>query len=119
LLAYQNKDQEALVLLKDIQTNYRGFPVEDEALFLEAKLFVKQKKYDEALLSFAKVVALDSEGILNDDVYYQVAEMYKNHLNLPEKAKEYYQKIIFEYPSSIYLVDARKKFRQLRGDTIN
>ena len=119
LLAYQNKDQEALVLLKDIQTNYRGFPVEDEALFLEAKLLIKQKKYDEALLSFAKVVALDSEGILIDDVYYQVAEMYKNHLNLPEKAKEYYQKIIFEYPSSIYLVDARKKFRQLRGDTIN
>ena len=36
-----------------------------------------------------------------------------------QRAKEYYQKIVFEYPSSIYLVDARKKFRMLRGDDIN
>jgi len=48
-----------------------------------------------------------------------MAELYSKQLNLPEKAKEYYQKIIFEYPSSIYLVDARKKYRELRGDTIN
>ena len=46
-------------------------------------------------------------------------ELYKNNLNDSEKASEYYQKIIFEHPSSIYLVDARKKFRELRGDTIN
>lgn len=118
LLAYQNKNQEALVVLREIHQKFKGFPVEDEALFKEAKLLVKQKKYDEALLVFAKVVALDQEGILNDDVYYEVAELYNNKLNLPEKAKEYYQKIIFEYPSSIYLVDARKKYRQLRGDQI-
>jgi tetratricopeptide (TPR) repeat protein len=80
---------------------------------------IKTKRYEEALAVFTKVVNLDPEGILNDDVYYKVAELYKNQLNLPEKAKEYYQKIIFDYPSSIYLVDARKKFRQLRGDTIN
>ena len=36
----------------------------------------------------------------------------------PEKAKEFFQKIIFNYPSSIYLVDARKQFRILRGDDI-
>lgn len=119
LLAFQNKDLEALAVLKDIQANYRGFPVEDEATYKEAKLMIKQKRYDEALLALAKVLTIDPEGILNDDVYYQVAELYNTKLNMPEKAKEYYQKIIFEYPSSIYLVDARKKYRQLRGDSIN
>lgn len=119
LLAFQNKDLEALAVLKDIQANYRGFPVEDEAIYKEAKLMMKQKRYDEALLALAKVLTIDPEGILNDDVYYQVAELYSTKLNMPEKAKEYYQKIIFEYPSSIYLVDARKKYRQLRGDSIN
>ena len=119
LLAYQNKDPEALLILKDIYKNYQGFPVEDEALFKEAQVLIKLKKYDDALLSFEKVIALNPEGILNDDAYYQMAELYSKQLNLPEKAKEYYQKIIFEYPSSIYLVDARKKYRELRGDTIN
>ncbi|MDD7915580.1 tetratricopeptide repeat protein [Polaribacter ponticola] len=47
-----------------------------------------------------------------------MAEIYNNHLNNTEKAQEYYQKIIFDYPSSIYLVEARKKYRKLRGDTI-
>jgi outer membrane protein assembly factor BamD (BamD/ComL family) len=47
-----------------------------------------------------------------------MAELYVNELKDLEKAKEYYQKIIFDYPSSIYLVDARKKFRKLRGDSI-
>tara|TARA_R110002073_G_scaffold123234_1_gene266732 strand:+ start:29299 stop:31071 length:1773 start_codon:yes stop_codon:yes gene_type:complete len=119
LLAYQNKNSEALSVLKEIYTKYQGFPIEDEALFKEAKILIKIKKYDEALLTFTKVVALDPEGILNDDVYYEVAELYNKELNMPEKAKEYYQKIIFEYPSSIYLVDARKKYRELRGDTVN
>ncbi|MFD2566998.1 tetratricopeptide repeat protein [Pseudotenacibaculum haliotis] len=119
LLAYQNKDSEAMTILTGILSKYKGFPVEDEALFKQAQILVKQKKYNEAILTFAKVVALDPQGILNDDVYYEMAELYNKQLNLPEKAKEYYQKIIFEYPSSIYLVDARKKYRELRGDTIN
>ena len=45
-------------------------------------------------------------------------ETYNLHLNDIEKAKEFYQKIIFEHPSSIYLVEARKKYRKLRGDSI-
>jgi outer membrane protein assembly factor BamD (BamD/ComL family) len=45
--------------------------------------------------------------------------LYLNKLKDVEKAKEYYQKMIFEYPSSIYVVDARKKFRKLRGDEVN
>lgn len=118
LLSYQNKNQEAFDILQTIHSKYKGFPIEDEALFKEAKVLIKQKKYEDALQSFSKVIALDPEGILNDDAYFQMAELYNTQLNLPEKAKEYYQKIIFEYPSSIYLVDARKKFRQLRGDQI-
>ncbi|RSC95103.1 tetratricopeptide repeat protein [Tenacibaculum singaporense] len=118
LLAYQNKDDEAIAILNDIITNYRGQSIEDEALFKQAQLFVKKKQYDEAILNYAKIIALDKEGIYIDDVYYHMAELYNNELNNPEKAKEYYQKIIFDLPSSIYLVEARKKFRKLRGDDI-
>ncbi|MFY0628906.1 MAG: tetratricopeptide repeat protein [Flavobacteriaceae bacterium] len=119
LFAYQNRDSEAIVLLDKIFKEHKGESIEDDVLFKKGKLLVKLGRYEEAILIFANVVALDPEGILNDDVYYEMAEIYNIHLNQVEKAKEYYQKIIFEYPSSIYLVDARKKFRELRGDTIN
>lgn len=118
LLAYQNKNDEAIAILNNIIANYGGQSIEDEALFKQAQLFVKKKQYDEAILNYAKIIALDKKGIYVDDVYYHMAELYNNELNNLEKAKEYYQKIIFDHPSSIYLVEARKKFRKLRGDDI-
>ena len=57
-------------------------------------------------------------GILGDNAHYSLAELYAEKLDQPEKAKEFYEKIIFNYADSIYFVDARKKFRQLRGDEI-
>ena len=66
-----------------------------------------------------EIVALQKDGILVDDCYFRLAELYEKQLNSIEKAKEIYQKIIFEFPSSIYLVDARKRFRKLRGDIVN
>ena len=126
LLSYQNKNDEALQEIsnlfssKDIFLNglIPGEVIYDDVLFLEAKLYIKQKKYEEAILSLAKIVAADNQGFLTDDVYFMMAEMYHYDLKNIEKAQEYYQKIIFEHPSSIYLVEARKKFRKLRGDTI-
>lgn len=126
LLSFQNKDDEALNEISGLFTNTAVFTnglapgevIYDDALFFQAKIFIKLKKYDDAILSFAKIVAADNQGIYTDDVYYEMAELYKNHLNNPEKASEYYQKIIFEHASSIYLVDARKKYRALRGDNL-
>lgn len=126
LLAYQNKNEEALQEIsnlfssKEILVNglVPGEVIYDDVLFLQAKLLIKQKKFLEAISSLEKIIAADNQGFLTDDIYYLMAETYNNNLNNIEKAKEYYQKIIFEHPSSIYLVDARKKFRKLRGDSI-
>ena len=95
-----------------------GEVIYDDVLFFQAKLYIKQKKYTEAILSLEKIIAADNQGFLTDDVYYQMAELYHYHLNNIEKAQAYYQKIIFEHSSSIYLVEARKKYRKLRGDTL-
>ncbi|MEE9408850.1 MAG: tetratricopeptide repeat protein [Polaribacter sp.] len=126
LLAFQNKDEDALIEINNLFTKKEVFingltPGEiiyDDALFFKAKLLIKQKKYAEAILSLAKIVAADNQGFLTDDVYFMMAELYNNNLNNPEKASEYYQKIIFDFSSSIYLVDARKKYRKIRGDSI-
>ena len=126
LLSYQNKNEEALAEIQRLfipKTIFKngltpGEVIYDDVLFFEAKLFIKQKKYEDAIVSFSKIIAADNQGIYADDVYYEMAELYNNQLNNPEKASEYYQKIIFDYSSSIYLVDARKKYRKLRGDDI-
>jgi tetratricopeptide (TPR) repeat protein len=116
LLAFQNKTQQAIDTLQQISIHHKGQPIEDEALFKQAKLLIKLGQFEAAVANFKKVITLNPEGILVDDSYFELAELYRNHIKNDEKASEYYQKIIFDYTSSIYLVAARKKYRKIRGD---
>jgi len=88
-------------------------------LFKQAELFVKIKKFESAENNYLQIIELQKDGILVDDAYFRLAELYEEKLNSIEKAKLTYEKIIFEFPSSIYLVDARKRYRKLRGDIVN
>ena len=47
-----------------------------------------------------------------------LADIYDNQLNDKEQAKTFYQKIITDYPGSLWINDARKRFRILRGDNL-
>ena len=119
LLAFQNKNTQAIDTLQKVIRDYKGQKIEDEALFKQADLFSKTKQFQKAINNYTQIIALDKDGIFVDDSIYQIAEIYLNQLINTEKGSEYYQKIIFEHPSSIYLVDARKKYRKLRGDIVN
>ena len=119
LLAFQNKNKQAIDTLAIVLEKFKGRGIEDEALFKQASLFTKLKKYEESEQNYLKIIQLNKEGILVDDAYFLLGELYRNKLYNIEKAKEMYQKIIFDFPSSIYLVDARKYYRKLRGDKIN
>ena len=119
LLAYQNKNTEAIVIYSAMAQKYQGQNIEDDVLFNQATLYLKENQYENTISNLLKIISINAEGILVDDSYYLLAEVYKNKIKDTEKASEYYQKIIFEKPSSIYLVDARKKYREIRGDIIN
>ena len=119
LLSFQNKNQQAIDTLQIIIDTYKGHPIEDESLFKQAQLFEKLNQFKKAENNYLRLIKINNEDILSDDAHYYLANLYLNKLNDTEKAKEYYQKIIFEYPSSIFLVEARKKYRKLRGDEIN
>lgn len=117
LLAYQQKNKAAIEALGLILKEHKGHAIEDETLFKQAELFEKTKEYANAENNYLKIIEINPEDILVDDAYYRLAELHNKQKNT-EKAKEYYQKIIFDFPSSIHLVDARKKYRKLRGDDI-
>lgn len=119
LLAYQNKNKQAIDTLDLILKKYEGRSIEDEALYKQANLYTMIKMYKDAEADYLRLISLKNEYILVDDSYFKLGELYQNYLDDPEKAKEMYQKIIFDFPSSIYLVEARKRFRILRGDAIN
>ncbi|MBO6879468.1 tetratricopeptide repeat protein [Winogradskyella sp.] len=119
LYAFQNKTDEAISLLDKILEEHEGESIIDQTLFKQAKLFEKKKQYNKAEANYLIIIKDWKEDILADDAHYYLAELYNTHLAKPEDAKQLYEKIIFEFEDSIYFIEARKKFRMLRGDTIN
>ncbi|MGF1555096.1 tetratricopeptide repeat protein [Paucihalobacter sp.] len=119
LLAFQNNNQEAISLLDKILTEHRGESIIDEALYKQAQLFEKEKLYDKAITNYNLILTDYREEILADDAHFRLAEIYNYILDNNELAKQHYEKIIFEHQDSIYFIEARKKFRLLRGDAIN
>lgn len=119
LLAYQGKSREAIEALNDILLNHKGEKIEDEALLKQGELLEQLKEYDMARFNYQKIVEFYANGILADDAHFALAEMYRTIFNEPEKAKQHYEKIIYNYQDSYYFPQARKNFRILRGDSIN
>lgn len=119
LFAFQNKTDDAISLLDKILAEHKGESITDQALYQQAKLFEKKKLYNKAVANYLIIIKDYRDDILADDAHYYLAELYNTYLAKPEEAKLLYEKIIFEHEDSIYFIEARKKFRMLRGDAIN
>ena len=118
LLAFQNRNDEAIIMLDKILEEHKTEPIIAQALYKQAQLFELKGINEKARANYETLVKNYRDGILIDDALFYLAEIYE-HLNLPEKAKALYEQIIFNHADSIYFVDARKRYRTLRGDAIN
>ncbi len=114
-LLYQNKNKEALEQFQAILKEYKGQEIEDETLLRIGQTYEKMGDFTAALSNFQSIIDNHKEGIYIDEALYFSAEIYSD-LKDTEKAKALYEQILFNHEDSIYFIDARKKFRQLRGD---
>jgi tetratricopeptide (TPR) repeat protein len=119
LLAYQNLDSLSMLSLDSILSFHQGHALTDDVHFRKYKLAIKKQKYNEAAEHLRKIITFHSEDILGDDATFKLAELYDQKLNNQEKAMELYQDVLVKYPGSLYVVEARKRFRKMRGDQIN
>lgn len=115
-LIYQNKKQEAINQFLSILKTYKGQEIEAVTLLRLGKIYESQKDFSSALSQYQQIIDNHSDGIYVDEALFFSAEIYNDELHDAEKAKPLYEKVIFNHQDSIYFVDARKKYRQLRGD---
>ncbi|MBA4275180.1 tetratricopeptide repeat protein [Flavobacterium sp.] len=115
-LLYQNRDKEAIAQFQAILKSFKGQEIEAVTLLRLGKIYEKQGEYNLALSQYQNIITEHSDGIYIDEALFFSAEIENKKLQQPEKAKPLYEKIIFNHQDSIYFVDARKEYRQLRGD---
>ena len=116
-LLYQNKNKEALEQFQSILKEYKGQEIEDETLLRIGETYEKLGDFNAALTQYQAIIDNHKDGIYIDEALYFSAEIYNKQLKDTDKAKALYEQILFNHEDSIYFVEARKKFRQLRGDT--
>ena len=115
-LLYQNRNKEAEAKFQAILKSFKGQEIEAVTLLRLGKIYEKQGEYNLALSQYQNIIDNHADGIYIDEALFFSAEIENKKLQQPEKAKTLYEKIIFNHQDSIYFVDARKEYRQLRGD---
>jgi tetratricopeptide (TPR) repeat protein len=116
-LLYQNRNQEAIDQFQSILKKHKGQEIEAVTLLRLGQIYEKTANYNLALGQYQEIIEHHGDGIYIDEALFFSAEIYNKKLKEVEKAKPLYEKIIFNHEDSIYFVEARKSFRQLRGDT--
>lgn len=119
LLLYQNKLDSAKMSLDSIEEFYPGHSLMDDILFKHAEIAGQENDHPLALEFYHRVWKEYPEDLLADDAVYRMAQLYEDRLDDSSKAMEYYQELLLNYPGSLYTVEARKRYRSLRGDLLN
>ncbi|MDF1673018.1 MAG: hypothetical protein P1U41_05910, partial [Vicingaceae bacterium] len=115
LLAFQNKNEEAMLMLDTLKQEYPAHTIMDDILYKRFQINYMQQKFEAAAENLQEIINSYSTDILADDALFNLALLNDNQFNNKEKAAELYKKIMFDYQSSIYVVDARKRYRELRA----
>jgi tetratricopeptide (TPR) repeat protein len=119
LLIFQNKLEEAIDSLKMLKEKYMKHSLSDEILWQQANTHLKLDHVQDAIQALEQLKSEYGTDILGDDASFMLAKIYEEKLKDKTTAMKLYGEVMEKYPGSIYVVEARKRFRLLRGDTVN
>lgn len=116
LLIFAQEPEKAIQTLDSIDVKYPNNALSNDILMAKARIFIQQKNYSDAIPLLKKIYETHPDNLWADDAVFMLGDIYDNQLNDKALAKMYYQKIITDYPGSLWINEARKRFRILRGD---
>ena len=117
-LARQGKNTEAVAVLNEVIARFPQAPLVDDALMLVASLEAASGLTAGAIASYERLLTQFKESsIALDRAQFRLAELYHYGARDMAKAIAAYERLLAEYPGSVLAAQARKRIRQLRGDT--
>lgn len=119
LLILQHQYNAAIQRLDSINTMFSEHTLGDDIYYKKAEIFKRTGRYAEAEKMYQNIVEFYPTELYGDDALFKQAELNERYLSNNEKAKQLYQDLLTKYPGSIYVVEARKRYRDLRGDVVN
>ncbi len=113
VLALQHRYLEAEVALDSLMADWPGHALEDDILFRKATWARLNGRFEDALAFLEEITDLHFDDVLADDALFWRATILENHLHRVEDALPLYEQLLFEYPGSLHVIEARERFRAL------
>lgn len=116
LKLFRNDTKGALKTLDSLSAQFMWHKLADEIHFMRFRIAKQEHNFEKAVEELLIVADDYSSDILADDALFNLAEIYQYYFHDEEKAAEYYKRILFDHPGSLYVIEARKRYRILRGE---
>lgn len=114
LMLYRGMLDSAWAGFTNVETHNLSHPLLDEVLMRKAQICMKQARYTEADSLLQKVVDFYPYDITADDALMTMGMLNEERLNNKAKAMECYEKLLLDYPNSLYADNARKRYNALK-----
>ena len=115
LQLYRNQLDSAWAGFDEVSRRALSHPLMDEVLMRKAQIRLKQARYEEADSLLQRLVDFYPTDITADDALILQAELNEDHLGNTAKALECYEKLLLDYPTSLYSDRARKRYNALKS----
>jgi tetratricopeptide (TPR) repeat protein len=116
LLLYQGKSAQAIEELKGVFEVVDNYHIKDQVYYKLGQAYESLKDFPQAVMNYEALLAEYPQSIVADNTLFALALIYSDELKDTEKAKLYLEQLIFDHEDSIFFVEARKRYRKLRGD---
>jgi tetratricopeptide (TPR) repeat protein len=117
LLMAQRKFEAAGHVLDSIEKSFPFHSLMDEILMRRAQAEEQQGHWKEALAFYEQVVEKYGFDIHGDEALLAIANIYEDYFNEKEKAADYYLRLMKEHRGSLFVTEARKRFRAIKDGT--
>ncbi len=115
LLLYRNLLDSAWDGFNAVSSHAMSHPLLDEVLMRKAQIRLKQGRYEEADSLLQRLVNFYPNDITADDALMMRAELNEEKLERSQTALECYEKLLLDYPTSLYSDRARKRYNTLKA----
>ncbi|WP_090471176.1 tetratricopeptide repeat protein [Mucilaginibacter sp. OK268] len=116
LLIFAEQPDKAVMTLDSIDKKFPNNSLSDDILMSKSRILIQQKNYAAAVPLLKKIADDHPNDLWADDAVFMLGDIYENRLDDKASAKIWYEKIVKNYPGSLWINEARKRFRLLRGD---
>jgi tetratricopeptide (TPR) repeat protein len=119
LLTYQGNYPESIDRIEKMAFTTSNPVVMEKLRFRLFRNYEATRQFDKALAELDQIYKVKASDLYLDDALFYSGLIYAEQKKDKEKAMEFFLLLIKEKPGSVYVAEARKRLRQLRGDFAN